>query len=241
MMKKIHYIIFTVLLLIGFTPLVKAEGTCSSTMLYDEKVNASEVAVSYDVITKTITDENSEPTEYETYYLKLKISNVPDNVEIQVSSLDKKIDPFTLKSSQRNASNEIYIDDYNTNTIKRLQFDIVSTSSDCSGEKLKTVTLNTPMFNEFGRLPICSQYPDFKYCDVFTEYDISSLTTTEFNKELESYKDSINEEENKEEKATEKVTKTMKKYWYVALIMVVILGALVATVIVIKKKRSRII
>lgn len=239
-MKKIYYALFTFALLIGFAPLGKAEGTCSSTILYDEKVNASEVAVSYEIITTTKEDENAEPPTWEEHYLKLKVSNVPDNVEVQVSSLDNSFNSFKLVSTQRNEDNNIFIDDYEIYSIKRMQFDIVSTSSDCNGEKLKTLTLNTPMFNELYYAPICMQYPDFKYCTLFTEFDVSSLSTTDFNKELESYEENIKEEENKEEKGVEKVAKAIKKYWYVALVIVVVLGILV-TLVVIKKKRSRII
>lgn len=239
-MKKIYYVLFTFALLISFVPLGKAEGTCSSTILYDEKVNASEVTVSYEIITTTKKDENAEPSTWEEHYLKLKVSNVPDNVEVQVSSLDNSFNSFKLVSTQRNEDNNIFIDDYEIYSIKRMQFDIVSTSSDCNGEKLKTLTLNTPMFNELYYAPICMQYPDFKYCTVFTDFDVSSLSTTDFNKELESYEENIKEEENKEEKGAEKVAKAIKKYWYVALVIVVVLGILV-TFIVIKKKRSRII
>lgn len=241
MMKKVGYTLFTIALLMIFTPLVKAEGTCSSTILYDEKVNASEVTVSYEEAAKVIQDEALDPEVQTIRFLKLKIANVPDNVEIQVTSLDKSFNEFKLKSTQKNEDNNIFIDDNNIYKIKRIQFDVVSTSNECNGEKLKTLTLNTPMFNELSNAPICAKYPDFKYCAVFTDFDISSLSTTDFNKELEKYEENIEAEKNEEEKITEKAAKAFKKYWYIALIvLVVILGGLV-TFVVIKKKRSSVI
>ena len=241
MKNKFKYLLFVLITFMVCTLKVDAASTCSSTQLYDEKVAVSEMNVDYEIIEEQMYEENGDPEYWYEYYLYINIYNVPDNVTIYVESQNETFNPFSVSSNQRDDKGTIIIRDKDNTKLKRFKFSVKSTSKDCNGEVLKTMTLNTPMANELANAPACAGSPDFKYCAKFTDFDVSQITASDFNKALQQYKDELNkEEQGSVNNSVEKVKEVISKYWVVLVILVIIIGGLI-TYVVIKKKRSRII
>lgn len=243
MKRKIQYSLFVVSALFAFAMQVHAAPTCSSTTLYDEKVNVSEMSVDYEVVSEEKYDADGDPDTWIEYYLLINIFNVPDNVRVDVKSLNDTFNAFSLTAADKNDENKLIIKDENAYALRRYQFTVVSLSEDCAGETLKTFTLNTPMINTYADSASCSAYPDFKYCRQFVDFDISTLTNNEFAKEFDSYIAGLtNKDTNEEPKsAVDTIKNAFNKYWVIIIIVAVVLAGGLIAYKVIKKKRSRII
>lgn len=241
MRKKIGIVLFTLCTILGFTLKVNAANKCSSTTLYEEKTKVSEVNVDYEVVEETKTDPGGDPEQWKESYLLIKILNVPDDISINVESLNDTFNTMNLSYTDKDENSVINLKDEQAYAIKRYKFTIKSVSSECGGETLKTLTLNTPMINTYADSASCVKYPDFKYCRPFVDFDVSTLSVKDFNESFDKYVEEL-ENKDKEDKdsATEVLKKTVTKYWVVIVVLIVLVGGLV-TYIVIKKKRSKII
>lgn len=238
MMKKIKYVLFTSILLGGAITIVDAASTCPNTTLYQEKQRVSEIKVDYEPIENIDESENCLETCVDEYLL-ITLHNVPDEVSVDVKSLNETFSKFSLTSAQRTEDNELQMKDDDASEIKRYEFTIKSTSPDCYGETLKTLTLNTPMYNKLADVASCSTYPDFKYCSRYVNFDISNLTKDEFTKAFEKYIEEKEEENKKDDSVVEEAKELVSKYWYIAIfIVVIILGIIIAMVITKRRKKS---
>lgn len=238
MMKKIKYVLFASVLLGIFVTTASAASTCPATTLYEEKQRVSELKVDYEPVETE--DDGEECTETcINRYLLITLHNVPDEINVDVKSLNDTFKKFSLTSEQRNNDNELQMQDADATEIKRYEFTIKSASPDCYGETLKTLTLNTPMFNEYADVASCSTHPDFKYCNKYVNFDISTLTNEEFTKAFEKYLESEEKENKKEDNTLEEAKELVSKYWYIAIILVIILiGSILAIVITKRRKKS---
>lgn len=238
MMKKIKYVLFTSILLGVGIKTVGAASTCPATTLYEEKQRVSELKVDYEPV--EVNDESEECLETcIDRYLLITMHNVPDEITVDVKSLNDTFKKFSLTSANKNPENELQMKDSDAKEIKRYEFTIKSASPDCYGETLKTLTLNTPMINEYADVASCSTYPDFKYCSKYVNFDISSLTNEEFTKSFEKYIEEQEEENKKEDNIVEDAKELVSKYWYIAIILVIILvGSIIAIVITKRRKKS---
>lgn len=217
-----------------------AASTCPGTTLYEEKQRVSELKVDYEAIENI--DESEECLETcVNRYLLITLHNVPDEITVDVKSLNETFKKFSLTSTDKNPENELQMMDENATEIKRYEFTIKSASPDCYGETLKTLTLNTPMFNEYADVASCSTYPDFKYCSKYVNFDISSLTNEEFTKAFEKYIEEQEKENKKEENIVEDAKELVSKYWYIAIILVIILIGAIVTIVITKRRKKSVI
>lgn len=238
MMKRIKYVLFTSILLGICSITANAASTCPGTTLYEEKQRVSELKVDFEPIE---TEDNSEECSETCIdrYLLITLHNVPDEITVDVKSLNETFKKFSLASVDKNSENELQMKDANATEIKRYEFTIKSASADCYGETLKTLTLNTPMFNEYSDVASCSTYPDFKYCSKYVNYDISTLTNEDFTKAFEKYIDEQEKKNKEEDSIVEDAKELVSKYWYIAIILVVILiGSIIMIVITKRRKKS---
>lgn len=240
-MSKIKYILFTYILIVMTITPTNAASTCSNATLYQEKQRASEIKVDYQVIDNVYDDEYDDECVESCIekYLLVSLYNVPDEISVDVKSLNDTFRKFSLTSEQRNSNNELKIKDANATEIKRYEFKIKSASPDCYGEILKTLTLNTPMFNKFSDVASCEAYPDFKYCNKYVNFDISNLTNEEFNKLFDKYLEEKEKgiEQEKEETGTAK--ELINKYWYIGVIIIIAIVVIVVLIKTIIKRREK--
>ncbi len=66
-----------------------------------------------------------------------------------------------------------------------VRFDIYTTDSSCSKEKLLTKTITLPTINSLSFRDECKQYPNFKYCQLWGNFAADDST---FDSELVKYK-----------------------------------------------------
>lgn len=243
MKRKIRYVLFVVSVLFAFGMQVHAAPSCSSTILYDEKVSVSDMNADWEVVEEEKYDPNGDPEVWTESYLLINILNVPANVRVDVTSLNDTFDKFSLSSADRDNNNRLTIKDTNAYVLRRYQFSVVSLSEDCAGETLKTFTLNTPMINTYADSASCSTFPDFKYCRQYVDFDISTLTNTEFVKEFDVYIKNLTDNGKSEDatSAVETIKNAFVKNWIIIIIVAVVLAGGLIAYKVIKKKRSRII
>lgn len=240
-MSKIKYILFTYIFIVITIMKVDAASTCSSTMLYQEKQRASEIKVDFEVIDNVYDDEYDDECIESCIekYLLVSLYNVPDEISVDVKSLNDTFKKFSLTSEQRNTNNELKIKDANATEIKRYEFKIKSASPDCYGEILKTLTLNTPMFNKFSDVASCEAYPDFKYCNKYVNFDISNLTNEKFNKIFDKYLEEKEQELEKENEGKESAKELFNKYWYIVVIIIIAIVLIVVLIKIIIKRREK--
>lgn len=105
-----------------------------------------------------------------------------------------------------------------------------NTANYCSGKLLTSKTVKLPDFNTFSLREECKEYPDFKYCSEFGNFNI---TDEEFMSLLEEYK---NEEEVKTIFGDE--DSGFGDYLIYIIIAVVLILISGVVIVIIKKKRS---
>lgn len=117
-------------------------------------------------------------------------------------------------------------------------YDIYSNDSNCPGEFLLRKSINLPVRNSYSYYDECKQYPNFKYCQMWSNI---SVTHEQFMEELNQYKGNV--EEMKDQLTTEKVSifdtllEVLGANWF----MFVFLGVVVLLTLVIffvKKKHK---
>ena len=117
-------------------------------------------------------------------------------------------------------------------------YDIYSNDPNCPGEFLLRKSINLPVRNSYSYYDECKQYPNFKYCQMWSNI---SVTHEQFMEELEQYKGDV--EVMKDQLATEKVSifdillEVLGANWF----MFVFLGVVVLLTLIIffvKKKHK---
>lgn len=117
-------------------------------------------------------------------------------------------------------------------------YDIYSNDSNCPGEFLLRKSINLPVRNSYSYYDECKQYPNFKYCQMWSNI---SVTHEQFMEELNQYKGNV--QEMKDQLTTEKVSvfdtllEVLKANWF----MFVFLGVVVLLTLIIffvKKKHK---
>ena len=117
-------------------------------------------------------------------------------------------------------------------------YDIYSNDSNCPGEFLLRKSINLPVRNSYSYYDECKQYPNFKYCQMWSNI---SVTHEQFMEELEQYKGNV--EEMKDQLTTEKISifdtllEVLGANWF----MFVFLGVVVLLTLIIffvKKKHK---
>lgn len=239
MKKKLSLLVTLLVCSFAFAPGIKA--ACPAERQIELSKEASEMKFTYEVYEKKGEDDpTSDSPAVTEYYMNVYIYNVPDDVRIDVTSPNNAFKAFSLDYTKRDENNIILIQDPLATTLKDYEFSVVSTSSDCNKEVLRTASLTTPMFNPYYDALVCNSYPEFYMCATFVDFDISTTTMNQFNESVNNYIDKLNSEE--EEKGTvDSVLKAVSKYKYVIIIVSVILIGGLVTFIVIKKRGSRVL
>lgn len=175
-MNKFKYlaIIFGTLLLTPFT--VKAD--CDYERLAELSRIASNIQFSY---TYTA-DENGEP------HFNIDIVNLTNDIYIEDNSVFKR---YISGTGERQVS-------YSAGS--SIDFDIYSNDPNCRGELLLTQYVNLPQFNYYSTSENCQKYPDFKYCQIWSNTVVNETT---FNNELKQY----------QSQSSDKTVEEKKDFW----------------------------
>lgn len=247
MNKKVSYIL---LLLIAFILLggkVNADDTCPLQAKSKLRQMASNVTVSYvpyDSGGAGVQDADTEE-QINRFALDVYIYNVNSKMKVamNISGNDRT---YFFDSKDLNEDGAIKLRQYATEKTKKLSFRIKGglitvddVEYDCSDVTLRTLSITLPKFNRFSTRELCADIPEYYLCQRYVTYDIDEST---FASNIKKYREKLDEKANEkdEENNTSVVSKTVNsiaKYKFIVA-GVIVLAGVVATVIVVKKKRS---
>ncbi len=136
------------------------------------------------------------------YTRQAELSRIAGNVQFSYTYEANEVGnpEFTVIIS--NLTNDIYIKDNENDAIisgigdKRLsysngssiEFEIYSNDSNCAGEMILSKQINLPHYNFYSQSEECQDYPEFAYCQMWMNSDIS---LSNFNKAFNKYKQDL--------------------------------------------------
>lgn len=245
MKKSLMGVILASVLLFGPNNVAAASACTYSEQAELNNISAN-VKTTYE-IEKTKIDTMPDPDDpeedvVEIYEKKVKINilNVTDEIFIKVTN-DQNNDVLTFYSKD---ARDGIVSFYQNHVDKLVNYtiEVYANKYACAGELYKKLTLTTPMYNSYSELVACDNNPDFYYCQEYITTE--KIAYDEFFKSLEKYE--TTEEEKKEEKE-QGVLERIKEFYQDNKIVinvigtVIVVGGVSATVILIKKRRSRVL
>lgn len=243
MKKSLVGVILATILLFG-PSFVSAASSCSYSEQAELNNIAANVKINYE-IEELKTEEFPDPDDPEEMIdiivkkIKINILNVTDDVYVVLkNNLNNQSRTFYKKNTTDGIAS-FYQD--GTDTIVNYTLEVYSNKYSCAGELYKKLTLTTPIYNTYSELEACSENPEFYYCQEF-------ITTKQitYDKFIENLKEYVEEEEIKE-KREKNIWDKIKEFYSNNKITINVLGTMVivggtaATVILVKRRRSRIL
>ena len=229
-MKKIFTFIAIFFMMCTYT-----YAACDQTKSAEMYQKAANVKANYEIVKETMKLERGE---YSFPYIKISIINADEDLYFVVkNSVDKKEETYKYKSAKDGIITLYW---YDIDVIANYTITIYSSDkTGCKDEKLRTLYLNTPRYNEFSEREVCEELDDFYLCQEFVSFD--KITQDKFTTQLENFRSGKIDEKGEEVKNVtffDKVFSFLDKYkWFVIGGTVLIVGAVV--VVYKKGKKSR--
>ena len=232
-MKKILAILFIVFL---YNSNVYAASICDYKEQTAINQKASNVKVSYEVVTETVKFEDMDST-MEAF--DISIFNITEEFYVIVkNSVTEEEKYFTSADA---VDGVIHFKWTYADNVTNFTIQVFTTNkTSCPDEKYKTVYLTTPRFNTYYNVETCQDNPDFYLCQKFVTF--SEIDEEKFFKQLESYKNGEINSSGEDPKAdtndkiTDKIFEFLDDYkWYMLGGLVIITG----TTIVIQRIRTK--
>lgn len=215
--------------------------TCS----YVEKANlnetASKVKTNYEVIEEKKTEEFLDPDTlevgtYETIKTTFKISiyNITKDLYItQNNNLTNELKTIIYEDTE----NGVYtFTTEDTENIIKYEYQIFSNLENCMGDILKTYSFLKPKENVYSQYRMCEGLEDIPYCKTYLTEDLN-MSESELKDKINNY---LTKDEDKTPTDNEEGIKEYLKenYVYVIAGAVLIVGTLITTVIIVKKRSA---
>lgn len=244
------------LAIILLTPnLVRAESACS----YEEQTELNDIVAnvkaSYEIIdvyvgkTYEVYNPNEDGTfpEVDSYAKEFQftILNITDDVYVKVSN-NQNSTVYTFKSTDTK-DGMITFTTPDVFELTTYTFEVYANKYSCIGELFRKFTITTPVYNSFSKYSICQDNPDFYYCQEFITTE--NLTISDFYTKVQEYANQKEkeEQEKEEQERNKSIIERIKDFYndntiviYTIGIVIVIVGV-ATTVILVKKKRSRVL
>ena len=240
-MKKILFYSYLFIIVSLFYMPVSAESSCSneeiirlSKIAYN--VNADWEAVKYRYPDEYYEDGRESQNGYiDTYYrMHINVENVTDELSIQVDNVTENL-KYTFGYSDTEKGS-LALDAGLPVEIRNININIYGTGL-CSSEKLRTIPLVIPKFNQMSNYDVCNEIPDYYMCQTFVVNDYD-MTEMEFKEKAEK-----EVKKREEEDKNIPIVDFFTKNWKIVLIVVIIvgIGGAVTTVIVVRNRRRRLV
>ncbi len=224
---------------------VASASKCEYSELSQINKEAAGVKVTYEEVNELINDPTSEggsdlEYEYDMYdtYFKVTISNLTNDLYVKVIN---SADNSTKEFSGADAKDGIVSFNWkDLNTIANLTIKVYTNSNtSCPDEEVLVNYLTLPMRNEYYTWVGCTNNPDASICKKY----VTSEVTYEAYQKLATKQTKKTAEEIKEENEGNSVSRFIKKNKKGFIIggSIIIVMGVVATVVVIRKRRSRLI
>ena len=236
-----------------FAPhVVQAESLCSYNEQAEINTIVSNVKANYEAVDiyagKTLDidkqDENGNIPEID-HYIKgfnINVLNITEDIYVKIKNdLDENVATFKYSDLKEGIAT---LQVKETTKLVTYTIEVYSNKYACAGEIFRKISLTTPIYNEYANLAACKENPDFYYCQ---EYISSNkITVNEFLNKLEEYKAQKEQESIEEEQKNNFWYKIKKIYeenkiTIYAIGMIFVVMGVTTTVILIKKKRSRVL
>lgn len=246
-MKKSLSRVIIVLVSCLIPSLVNATSACSYSEQAELNNIAGNVKASFEFKEEVIPNggvdpDNGEPMDITNYYFQISIVNITDKIYVSV------------KSEATGEEKNVYVSDTNNGVVQFKQEDIDNTNQytinvysnndNCKGELFRTFALNVPLANPYADIGLCKDFPEYTYCK---EFLTEPIEIEDFMNGINAYvethkKNDVNEEQNNIKKEN-KIIKFYKDHTLVinmTAFIVVVIGV-ATTVILVKRKRSRVL
>lgn len=248
MKKSIVGVILVLSLLFG--PKFVVASSCSYSEQAELNNKAANVRTTYEIVEVkdgTAIDVDNSTTENQILVdvikkgFNINVLNITDDIFVKISN-DKNSNIHTFKRSDT-INGVATFQTTLTSDIVTYTIEIYANNYECSGELVRKYTMITPMYNKYSALQVCTDNPDFYYCKEFISTENVSFDT--FYRNLEKYQTQKKVEEEKEKNKT--MWDKIKDYYHEHAITINIIGSIVViagvttTVILIKKRRSRVL
>ena len=231
---------FACLLLFICLP-VKAASNCNSVEQLELNEKAAEVKVSYELVNDKYTDENNDVWDIE--FFRVSILNLSEDLYIKVTNNITNEEKIYEYSDVKDGI--ITFDWDNVIKVAKFNFEIyTSDKTACPAEKLKTLNLNIPRFNQYYSMQMCND-SESKLCEKYVTWN--EMTENEFfdklGKDLEEERiknEQKSEEETKNPEVKNPVTTFLNTYkFYILAVVSLIILSYVGYVIYKKNKAKR--
>ncbi len=245
-MKKISILILGLITILTPQKFVYAESSCS----YSEQVEFNNLAANVqgtyeavDIYNGTTIDIDGTGEEIDNYVRGLRISilNITDDIYIKlINGNSKEERTYYYKDTNDGI---LTFDTSDVLDVVEYTVEVYANKHSCVGELYRTFTFTTPRYNRFSLYTICNDNPGFYYCQEFIQS--AEISLEDINSLLVKYQSQQKQEEEQEKnKGLWNKLKDFYKEHTVAVNIgasVLVIVGVTSTVILVKKRRSRVL
>jgi hypothetical protein len=217
---------------------------CSYTLLNDMKQAAANIKVTYvpGEEKEVGTDEFGNQSTFTNNFLDLKIYNVTSQMYLMISQRGENIYGNTfgpIGYDQAGPDGAITLRQNAAAYIVTYTIDVFGNYNACTGQKLRSIKITLPKYNQYSQLLACDGISDYYLCHEYTTYEIDGAT---FYDKVDDYKSKLltSQEGIESTDNNTMISKTfngISKYRYLIVGVIVAIGV-VATVVVLKRKKG---
>jgi len=209
---------------------------------------ASNVTINYQPVEASdgvsgIDDEGNQ-VEVLSYFFDVKIYNINSQLKVIVKSADEEnTNEILLTYKNMGSDGAITARKKVGIELSNLIFEIYGSdeTGGCTIEKLRTIKLTLPKYNNLAEREICSDIPEFYMCQKYISYDINP---EKFSEEVKKYKEKKEKDESDSEAevednntVTDKAADLINKNKYI-IVGAIVLAGIIITVIIVRRKKS---
>lgn len=253
-MKKIMAVFSMLVIILSWTS-VSAASLCSNERKVELQKMASAVKLTYEEAQEeadpdsyiSIDEANPETIdEYEEIlyndYFKIKILNLNENLYIKLeNSLNDDVKYITYDDT---IEGNYTLDWKNLNEVVTFTYTIYSSEkTECMNEKIKSGMLTLPKYNRNYTNTMCEEVPDYYLCQKYISVNVTEEQFYDYIMAYTKKESSSNDNADNNGNADFSIIEFLKENKKILIIglTVLVVGGGIATVIVIKKRRSRVI
>lgn len=249
-MKKVISGCLTFIFCMSFLQNINAASTCD----YSEQVELQNIAANVKYSYEAGSRETDEFVDIDSIgdpngaylverFVEITLLNITEQIYVTVQTSPSDVKTYRYSDTDNGI---LHIKKENLDSIVEYKILVYSNHSHCQGDLLRTINLVTPKYNDYSEYGYCDELPNLFYCQ---EFITTEITTNPIDVQKEIYRQyqlvQKQEEEQKNEELSfwTKIGNFIKEH---AVIIGIIVGVLViigvaATVIAIRKRRSRVL
>lgn len=245
-MKKFSIIVLALITILTSQKFVNAESSCS----YSEQVEfnnlAANVKSTYEAVDiydgKTIDiDGTGNEVDNSVRGLRISILNITDDIYIKLKNKNTNEEKTYYYKDTTNGT--LTFDTIDVLEVTEYTVEVYANKYSCAGELYRTFTFTTPRYNRFSLYTVCNDNPGFYYCQEFVQS--AEISLEDISTLLIKYQDQQKQEEEQEENKGlwDKIKEFYKEHTIAINIgaSVLVIVGVTSTVILVKKRRSRVL